>query len=158
MRARPGMLAVAIACWSCGGSTGTEPSAAVPVPAATPVAPAATTSGAAQVVIAFYFDARCEPGTEVGSRRYDTGASCFSWFAQGSHAQENSATSFQCWRDRLCYTQHPDSMSCASALATPKESRVGECLKEPAGQLYSRILSGTESCPPAPPGFQCPRR
>lgn len=30
------------------------------------------------------------------------------------------------------------------------------CIKEPDGSLYSRLLSGTEACLPAPAGFECP--
>jgi hypothetical protein len=30
------------------------------------------------------------------------------------------------------------------------------CIKEPDGALYSKLLSGTEACPPAPAGFECP--
>jgi len=132
----------------------------------TPSAPAVSTSPSsqqaasfcsAQVTIGFYADDRCLPGTEVGTRRYDTRQTCFPWTAVGSNAQENSATRFQCYRDRLCYTQHPNSLSCGgSGLATDKESRTDVCLKEPAGALYSRILGGTDACPVAPAGFQCP--
>src|SRR4029453_19264794 len=109
----------------------------------------------AQVTIAFYTDAACTQ--QAGQRRYHTEMSCFSWVAQGSHAQENSANRFQCYRDRLCYTQHPNSLTCEGGFSTAKEARVGECLKEPAGRLYSKVLSGTESCPVAPAGFDCPR-
>ena len=109
----------------------------------------------AQVTIAFYTDAACTE--QAGQRRYHTEMSCFSWVAQGSHAQENSASHFQCYRDRLCYTQHPNSLTCEGGFSTDKEARVGECVKEPAGRLYSKILGGTESCPAAPEGFNCPR-
>ena len=108
----------------------------------------------AQVLIAFYTDASCTQ--EVGRRRYHTGMSCFSWVASGSHAQQNSADGFQCYRDRLCYTQHPGSLTCEGGFSTDKEARVGECVKEPAGRLYAQIVSGTESCPAAPAGFSCP--
>jgi hypothetical protein len=107
-------------------------------------------------VIAFYTAGDCNPASEVGRRTYDTSLACFAWTAVGSNAQENSATRFQCYRDRVCYTQHPNSHDCGGALATDKESRTAICLKEPAGALYSRIVSGTESCPEAPPGFTCP--
>jgi hypothetical protein len=119
---------------------------------------AEATSGTtgAQVVIAFYTEPGCVDGTEVGRRRYDTGQACFSWFAAGSNAQSNSADHFQCYRDRLCYTQHPGSMTCDGGFGTGKEARVGQCAKEPAGRLYARIISGTEDCPPAPEGFECP--
>jgi hypothetical protein len=133
-------------------------SPAVPVPTASSSA-SSTAKGScgAQVVIAFYADSRCQPGTEVGQRRYDTAQACFSWRAAGSAAQENSATRFQCYRDRLCYTQHADSLVCGGARAvTDKESRTDRCTKEPNGALYSKILNGTEACPEAPAGFACP--
>jgi hypothetical protein len=131
------------------------PPAAVPTAASSP-AGSSTGTCQAQVVIAFYTDSRCDPASQVGQRRYDTASTCFTWVAQGSAAQENSATRFQCYRDRLCYTQHPDSLTCAGGLATDKESRTDRCTKEPNGRLYSKIVSGTEGCPTAPPGFECP--
>jgi hypothetical protein len=114
----------------------------------------ASTSGGAQVVIAFYTDAACTQ--QAGQRRYHTEMACFSWVANGSNAQENSASHMQCYRDRLCYTQHPNSLTCEGGFSTHKEARVGECVKEPAGRLYSRIVSGTEGCPEPPAGFTCP--
>ena len=138
--------------FACGGDTrATSPTAAT---AADPPAASTAGTGGPQVVIAFYDDAACT--REVGRRRYDTSLACFSWVAVGSNAQENSATRFQCFSDRVCYTQHPDSLTCDGGLATDKESRTGLCLKEPAGRLYSMLVSGTESCPAPPLGFECP--
>lgn len=110
----------------------------------------------ARVLIAFYDDAACSH--QVGMRTYDTAETCFSWVAQGSNAQENSASRFQCYRDRLCYTQFPNSTTCGDGGhgSTDKQAKVGECIKEPAGQLYAMVLSGTEACPEAPAGFECP--
>jgi hypothetical protein len=107
-------------------------------------------------VIAFFSDAACTQ--QVGMRSYDTSQVCFSWTAMGSMAQENSATRFQCYADRLCYTQHPNTLDCTDGgfAQTDKEARLNECLKEPDGLLYSKLISGTESCPPAPAGFTCP--
>ena len=139
--------------FACGGEQPAATSPAAPT-AETAPAPAAAGSSGAQVVIAFYEDAACT--REVGRRRYDTGQACFAWVASGSNAQENSATRFQCFSDRLCYTQHPDSLDCGGGLATDKEARTGLCLKEPAGRLYSMLQSGNEDCPPPPPGFACP--
>jgi hypothetical protein len=110
----------------------------------------------AKVLIAFYSDAGCT--AQVGMRSYDTTKDCFSWTAQGSSAQENSATRFQCYRDRLCYTQHPNSLTCGDGGfgRTDKQAKLGVCLKEPDGALYSKLLSGTDSCPATPAGFECP--
>jgi len=145
------VVAIGVAC-----SSAVETSTAPAVSTSTSTQQAGSFCSA-QVTIGFYADDRCLPGTEVGMRRYDTHQTCFSWTAVGSNAQENSATRFQCYRDRLCYTQHPNSLTCGgSGLATDKESRTDVCLKEPAGLLYSRILGGTDACPLAPAGFQCP--
>jgi hypothetical protein len=110
----------------------------------------------AQVKIAFYTDPGCT--AQVGQRVYDTTETCFSWTANGSHAGENSATRFQCYADRLCYTQHANTHACDDGGfgQTDKQARVGVCVKEPEGLLYAKILGGTESCPPAPEGFECP--
>src|SRR5687767_5439546 len=56
----------------------------------------------AKVTIAFFSDAACT--AQVGQRMYDTGLECFSWTAMGSNAEDNSATRFQCYADRICYT------------------------------------------------------
>ena len=147
---RSGIALAALLSLRCGAAAPT-PAA----PAATATAPPSGSCGA-RVVIAFYTGSDCSAATEVGRRTYDTAQACFAWTAVGSNAQENSATRFQCYRDRVCYTQHPNTLDCSGALATDKESRTALCLKEPQGALYSRIVSGTESCPEPPPGFACP--
>ena len=120
--------------------------------------PESTSTGTctAKVLIAFFSDANCT--TQVGMRTYDTTKDCFSWTAQGSNAQENSATRFQCYRDRLCYTQHPNTLSCGDGGfgRTDKQAKLNTCLKEPDDALYSNLLSGTNNCPNAPAGFECP--
>lgn len=110
----------------------------------------------AKVQIAFFSDAACT--AQVGMRVYDTSKDCFSWTAAGSSAQENSATRFQCYRDRLCYTQHPNTLACGDGGfgRTDKQAKLGVCLKEPDGALYSKLLGGTDACPMAPTGFECP--
>ncbi len=128
-----------------------------PSPAAAPVTSAATGScGGARVLIAFFSDAACT--AQVGQRTYDTSQTCFTWTAAGSNAGENSATRFQCYRDRLCYTQHPNTLTCGQGGFgwTDKQARLGQCLKEPDGLLYSKLISGSEGCPEAPVGFECP--
>lgn len=112
----------------------------------------------AKVIVAFFSEADCDADSQKGQRAYDTAMDCFSWTAMGSNAGENSATRFQCYDDRLCYTQHPNSMTCGDGGfgATDKQAKNGECLKEPDGMLYSRIVGGNEGCPAAPPGFECP--
>jgi hypothetical protein len=137
----------------CGEVDTADPADQVDAATSTDVTPSACT---ARVVIAFYSDANCT--AQVGMRSYDTAQPCFSWTAAGSNAQENSASHFQCYRDRLCYTQFPNSLTCGDGGigSTDKEAKVGACIKEPAGSLYSKVLSGTEACPEAPAGFECP--
>src|SRR5688572_20460008 len=88
----------------CGSGSTEHPTGASPFGPLDGNAGMTSASGAtgAQVVIAFYTDAACTQ--QVGQRRYHTEMACFSWVAAGSHAQENSATDFQCYSDRLCYT------------------------------------------------------
>lgn len=72
--------------------------------------------------------------------------------------RQNSATRFQCYRDRLCYTQYVSSGTCDAGEATrveDKESRT-TCTDDPTPNIWTKILSGTESCPEAPAGFECP--
>ncbi len=70
----------------------------------------------------------------------------------------NSATRFQCYRDRLCYTQYVSSGTCDASEAMrveDKESRT-TCTDDPTPNIWTKILSGTEGCPEAPQGFACP--
>lgn len=138
------LLAVSAACGTS-GSNGANNDAG-----------ASTGTCTARVLIAFYSDAACT--AQVGMRTYDTSRDCFSWTAMGSNASENSATRFQCYKDRLCYTQHPNSLTCTDGGfgRTDKQAKLNTCLKEPDGSLYSKLLSGTDSCPTAPTGFECP--
>jgi len=110
----------------------------------------------ATVTIAFFSDEACTD--QVGMRVYDTSETCFSWTATGSNAQDNSATRFQCYDDRLCYTQHAGTLTCegGSVGPTDKEAQNEVCIKESAGTLYSKLIGGNEDCPPAPEGFECP--
>jgi hypothetical protein len=114
--------------------------------------------GGAKVTIAFFSDAACSDANKTGQRAYDTSLDCFSWTAQGSNAQENSATRFQCYNDRLCYTQHAGTLTCSGGSTGPtdKQAKNGVCIKEPSGTLYSLLVGGNEACPPPPAGFECP--
>lgn len=115
----------------------------------------------AQVVIEFYTDSDCTTKVSAAepTRTYDTTQSCFSWTGN-SAAGENSATNFQCFRDRLCYTQHPASLACDISRPTNKEAKTDECVLDTSnpngGAIYAKIVSGTENCPEAPAGFECP--
>jgi hypothetical protein len=72
--------------------------------------------------------------------------------------RQNSATRFQCYRDRLCYTQYVASPTCDATEATRVEDKESwtTCTKDPTPNIWTRILSGTEGCPEAPEGFACP--
>lgn len=112
-----------------------------------------------QVRIGFYEDDRCEPGTESAELVFDLARDCHSWSRStgGGATRDNSATHFQCRQDRLCYTQHVETVGCDSASPTDKIASTVDCLQEPTGEaLWSRILSGTEGCPVADEGFSCP--
>ena len=115
----------------------------------------------AQVVIEFFTDVDCTVSVSAAepTRAYDTTQSCFSWEGN-SAAGANAATNFQCCRDRVCYTQHPGTLECDNPRPTNKEALTDECVldtQNPNGRaIYAKIISGTESCPEAPPGFECP--
>ena len=78
----------------------------------------------------------------------ETSTSCFGWERSVSDDETrwNSATNFRCFRDRVCYTQHPDAAACENPIGTTdKEWRAGSC------SMGTMILNGTEDCPEAPP-------
>ena len=73
---------------------------------------------------------------------------CFGWERSVSDTETrwNSATNIVCYRDRVCYTQHPDSEDCTSEMGTTdKQWLVDDC------DAGAQIVSGTEDCPEAPP-------
>jgi len=72
--------------------------------------------------------------------------------------RQNSATRFQRWRDRLCYTQYVASATCdaTEAMRVEDKESLTTCTKDPTPNIWTRILSGTEECPEAPAGFACP--
>ena len=114
----------------------------------------------AQVVLGFFTDPDCTVPVagDDPTRLYDTTLSCFGWEGR-SAAGENSATNYQCFRDRLCYTQHPRTLDCDNPRPTNKEARTDVCILDTEGEdrsIYAMIVSGTESCPEAPEGFECP--
>lgn len=82
----------------------------------------------------------------------DLSYTCFGWersLPDGT-TRWNSATNFRCYKDRVCYTQHPASGTCEAPIGTTdKEWRAGTC------SAGTRVISGTEECPEAPVGG-CP--
>ena len=110
-----------------------------------------------KALVGFYPSDQCTPGTEVMKLSYDLSQTCFGWRRQaGSGTRDNSATHFQCYRDRVCYTQHTRELTC-NTQPTNKEFRTDACIKDDAGDVWLKLLGGTESCPQAPTDFACPR-
>lgn len=108
--------------------------------------------------VGFYPTDQCTPGTEVMVVQYDLSQTCFGWRRSASNGtRDNSATHFECYRDRVCYTQHTQVLTCNGTHVTDKEYRTDACIKDDAGDIWLKLLSGTESCPVAPAGFSCPR-
>jgi len=73
---------------------------------------------------------------------------CFGWerSISATETRWNSATNIVCYRDRVCYTQHPDSEDCTSSMGTTdKQWLVDDC------SMGASVISGTEDCPEAPP-------
>ena len=126
---------------------------------ATPQDPAPISQDACsgKVKIGLYGDDRCTPGSEVLTMEMDIARECFTWSrSTGTGTRDNSATRFQCYRDRLCYTQYVSSATCGGSRGgTDKESR-DTCMKDDTPNIWTRILGGTEDCPAAPAGFSCP--
>jgi hypothetical protein len=108
----------------------------------------------AEVAIGLFATDACE-GEPLLTITFPIDRPCSGW----NHGErENSASRFQCYRDRLCYTQYVSSGTCdadEAKLVSDKESWT-TCTKDPTPSIYTRILSGTEGCPEAPMGFACP--
>lgn len=122
--------------------------------------PAAVTNPAAActavVTLGLYGNDQCTPGTEAMLIRMNVAQDCYGWSRDSNRGVvDNSATRFQCYRDRLCYTQTPGSLTCGGR-PEDKQSRTDRCTLEPQGNLWTRVLDGTQGCPVAPAGFECP--
>lgn len=108
----------------------------------------------AEVRIGLFPSDACE-GEPLLTLTFPIDRPCSGWY----HGDRpNSASRFQCYRDRLCYTQYVSSGTCDAEEARKvedKESRTA-CTKDPTPKIYTRILGGTEGCPEAPAGFECP--
>ena len=113
----------------------------------------------AKVEIALYKNDQCtDPPVVIYT--LDTAQSCAGWTRETDTGEmrSNSATRFQCYQDRLCYTQYVESFTCDSgeaAMTEDKEARTN-CAADPTPGIWAKILSGTEKCPAAPAGFECP--
>jgi hypothetical protein len=112
----------------------------------------------AQIVVALYNDDACTD-PPIFTYTLDIAKPCSGWSRQqGSQVKTDSASRFACYRDRVCYTQYVGTETCdpaAAALVSDKESRT-TCVKDPTPNIWARILSGTEGCPEAAAGFECP--
>lgn len=155
-----GSVAFLLACGS-GSSSSTASCVADPtstVICVTPPVPADSQHANQGVTarVGFYQDATCTPGTEVMTLNYDLSQTCFGWRRQASTStHDNSATNFQCYRDRVCYTQYTKVLTCDTT-ATDKQFSSDTCTLDDSGGVWLKLLSGTESCPVAPAGFTCP--
>jgi hypothetical protein len=126
------------ACGSGGGSSSTDTAAAC----------------SSEVRLGLYGNDTCD-GEPVLVVTLPLSEPCVGW---DRVVRQNSATRFQCYRDRLCYTQYVSSFTCDASEAMrveDKESRT-TCTDDPTPGIWTKILSGTEECPEAPPGFECP--
>ena len=112
----------------------------------------------ARIVVGLYGDDACT-GEPLFTYTLDVAKACAGWSRQsGSDVKTDSGSRFQCYRDRLCYTQYVGSETCdaaESSLVTDEESRTS-CVKDPTPNIWAKIQSGTEGCPDAPAGFECP--
>lgn len=110
------------------------------------------------VTVGFYPTDQCEAGTEAYTITYDISQTCFGWSRDAGlrGTVDNSASDFQCYADRLCYTQYTQQLTCGVGFSEQKQASTTECIAEPTGSVWSRIISGTDSCPAAPDGFVCP--
>ena len=144
---------------ACGGSSASSSGTGGGGGASTGAGGDASAGGdacSAMVTIGLYSDGSCTPGQEVLTIVLDVSKDCSGWSRMtGSGTQTDSATRFQCYRDRLCYTQYVGSETCAASMKTDKESST-TCMKDPTPGIYTRILGGTDGCPDAPAGFACP--
>jgi hypothetical protein len=110
------------------------------------------------VTVGFYANDQCEAGTEAYTITYDISQACFGWTREAGvrGTVENSASDFQCYSDRLCYTQYTQQLTCGAGHSEQKQASVTDCLPEPMGNIWSKVLSGTEDCAVAPSDFVCP--
>jgi hypothetical protein len=111
----------------------------------------------AKVKVGLYADDQCTDGSEVLIFTLDTALTCSGWTRpKGASTEDNAASRFRCYRDRLCYTQYRSTLECTTPQKTDKESRT-TCTKDDTPNIWTKILGGTEPCPEAPAGFECPR-
>ena len=156
-------LAFLVLTWGYGCTTETATANCVADPASTVICVTEPQPGdskhayqGVKALVGFYGTDQCVAGTEVMKLSYDLAQVCFGWRREAEpNPRDNSATHFKCYRDRVCYTQHANALTC-DASATDKEFRSDTCTKDPAGDIWLKLLSGTESCPEAPKGFSCP--
>jgi hypothetical protein len=110
----------------------------------------------ALVEVGIFGDDTCT-GTPMLTYTLDISKTCSGWTREGrGQTIYNSGSRFQCYRDRLCYTQFVETLSCDGTRATDKEVSTTECIKDQTPNIWVKIMGGTEGCPEAPAGFACP--
>jgi hypothetical protein len=111
----------------------------------------------AVVLVGLYDDDQCE--NLVFSYKLDISKPCSGWTREtGLDTRDNSGTRFQCFKDRLCYTQYVETYTCDAQAAQHGEDKEARttCIKDPTPNIWTKLLGGTENCPETPSGFQCP--
>jgi hypothetical protein len=112
-----------------------------------------------KIVVGFYKNAKCS-GQPLAQRTMYL-QNCFSWTrAYNEGERDNSANNFQCYKNKVCYTQYPLTKNCSEQQPglTRNKQLSTQCQQEigTGKKMWSKILSGTESCPKSPSNFQCP--
>jgi hypothetical protein len=154
------LLGALLACGCGEGSDG----AGAEADASTDAAPMGAPECVGTVVLGRYRTADCTPGEEVGTVTIHLARPCDAWTRSSMRGTKtDSFTRLQCYRDRVCFTVHPDSATCApGASDADVELRAGVCQRDkplPDGTLldnFTKVISGLDDCPEAPAGFACP--
>jgi hypothetical protein len=111
------------------------------------------------ITIGFYDNKECKKTPKAIRKIYLQ--DCFFWQRKthNNSYRDNSINNLQCFKDRLCYTQYPESNNCKIAkngIFAHKQFST-TCTKEAQGTAWAKIISGSEFCQPTPKDFQCPQ-
>ena len=122
----------------------------------TPLSTSKIRPGDPVVVVGFYDDAQCNTGHLIARRTMNLASPCFIWVRRVHEGltRSNAASNMQCYRDQVCYRQYPGQDHCAGDFFAQKSFST-HCKPEGHG-IFSKILSGTSSCPKAPSQSPCP--
>ena len=111
------------------------------------------------ITVGFYNNSKCT-GTPKAIRQIYL-QDCFFWQRKTTKnsTRDNSMNNLKCFKDRLCYTQYPNSNNCKTSQQGIFKNKAffTTCTREKQGNSWSRILSGTEFCKKTPKKFKCPK-